>query len=62
MSKIEYIKDGNGQIIGQKRGDLIQQNGKVIGQFFKGSNLTKNASGEVIGRGDQRLTLLKKKK
>lgn len=60
MSKIKYIRDGKGTIIAQERGDLIQQNGKVVGRYNKGTNTTTNAKSEVVGFGDQRLTLIKK--
>ena len=58
MSKIKYIRDGNGKIIAQERGNLIQSNGKVIAQFNPGTNITTDVSGKVRGRGDQRLTVL----
>ena len=61
MSKIKYIRDGKGTIIAQERGDLIQQNGKVIARFNKGTNTTTNVKGEVIGFGDTRLMELGKK-
>lgn len=59
--KIEYIRDGKGQIIAQERGNLLIQDGKVIARYNKGTNITTDQSSKVIGRGDQRLTQLGKK-
>lgn len=61
MSKIKYIRNARGQIIGQERGNLLQVNGAVIARFNKGTNTTTNAKSQVVGFGDQRLTELGKR-
>lgn len=55
---IEYIRDGNGQIIGQQRGNLIQRNGKNVARFDEGINRTRKMDATITGFGDQRLRAL----
>jgi hypothetical protein len=55
---IEYIKDGNGQIIGQKRGNIIVRNGKQIARFDEDINRTRRMDGSIFGMGDQTLGAL----
>ena len=58
---IEYIKDGNGQIIGSKNGDWIRgRDGHQIAKYNKGIDETVGSDAKRIGKGDQRLTALER--
>ena len=60
---IEYIKDGNGQIIGSKNGDWIRgRDGKQIARYNEGTNQTLTVDGKRYGTGDQRIGALKTNK
>lgn len=59
---IEYIKDGNGQIIGSKNGDWIRdKSGRQIARFNEGTNQTLTADGKRFGQGNQLTAALKSK-
>jgi hypothetical protein len=54
--KIEYVKDGNGKIIGQIRGDwILNSKSEQVARFDKGINRTRRADASIVGFGDQRL-------
>lgn len=55
---IEYIRDGNGQIIGQRRGNIIVRNGKQIARNDEGIGRTRRMDGSIFGMGDQTLGAL----
>lgn len=52
-NKIQYIKDGNNAIIGQKQGNWILRNGKQIARYDEKLDQTISASGKRYGYGDQ---------
>ena len=57
---IELIRDGNGTIIGSKRGDwIVDRGGKQVARFNQGTNQTIDSKGQRYGTGDQRIGALK---
>ena len=59
--KIEYVKDGNGKVIGQIRGDwILNSKGEQVARFDKGISRTRRADASIVGFGDQRLSELGK--
>jgi hypothetical protein len=55
----EIIRDGNYKIIGRIDGNIVQDgNGKIVGRYDEGSDVTRDASGNIIARGDQRYLLI----
>lgn len=60
--QIEYIRDGNGKIIGLVRGDwILNSKREQVARFDKGINRTRKADASIVGFGDQRLRALNEK-
>ena len=59
--KIEYVRDGNGKIIAQIRGDwILNSKSQQVARFDEGINRTRRADASIVGFGDQRLRQLGK--
>ncbi len=60
---ITYIKDGNGKIIGQVRGNwILSGNSELVARYDKGIDRTRRAEASIVGFGDQRLGVLDEKR
>ena len=55
----EFVRDGNGQLIGQIQGKWAKaKNGKMLGYFNESINRTVTMDGKIFGMGDQRKALI----
>jgi hypothetical protein len=56
---IEYVRDGNGRIIGQIRGKwILNSKSELVARYDAGINRTRRADATFVGFGDQRLLAL----
>ena len=56
----KYIRNGTGKIIGYADGQYIKDGtGKILGTYNPSDDYTRDRQGKIIGKGDQRLRLLK---
>jgi|HubBroStandDraft_5_1064220.scaffolds.fasta_scaffold76276_2 hypothetical protein len=57
--KMEYIKNREGRIIGIVNGEwLMDGHSKLIARYIASNDIIITREGRVVGKGDQRLTML----
>lgn len=57
--KDEYIRNREGKIVGRFDRDWLRDGtGKLLARYDKSDDRTRNASGKIVGDGDQRLRTL----
>jgi hypothetical protein len=57
--KDAYIRDGTGRIIGRIDGAWLRDRmGKLVARYDKSDDTTRDRSGRIVGKGDQRLRKL----
>jgi hypothetical protein len=61
--KIEYLRDGKGEIIGQIRGNwILDARSRQVARYDAGINRTRRADASIVGFGDQRLRALEERR
>ena len=57
--KDAYSRDGTGRIIGRIDGAWLRDRmGKLVARYDKSDDTTRDRSGRIVGKGDQRLRKL----